>query len=193
VTHTSESPGISREDARTLMESRLAEDNLRKHSLASEAIMRELAERLGHDPDVWGIAGLLNDIDFPETRNTPERHALVAAEILREKGVSDEIIEAIKAHNAEALGISREGPLQVALTAAETITGMVVATTLVYPDKKIASVKPKSITKRMKQKEFARAVNRDHIRLCEEIGIPLDEFAALSLKAMGSISDELGL
>jgi len=175
------------------MESRLVEDNLRKHSLATEAIMRVLAKRLGHDPDVWGIAGLLHDIDFPETREIPERHALVTADILKEKGVSSEIIEAIKAHNAEALGIPREGAIAIALTAAETITGLVIATTLVYPDKKIASVKPKSITKRMKQKEFARAVNRDHIRLCEEIGLPLDEFAALSLEAMGSISGELGL
>jgi putative nucleotidyltransferase with HDIG domain len=193
VAFTSESPGITREEARALMESRLVEDNLRKHSLATEVIMRALAQRLRHDPDVWGMAGLLHDIDFPETRDTPERHALVAAEMLREKGVSNEIIEAVKAHNAEALGLPREGPLAIALTAAETITGMVIATTLVYPDKKIASVKPKSITKRMKQKEFARAVNRDHIRLCEELGIPLEEFAAISLEAMGSISNELGL
>jgi len=193
VGNASESAGITREEALKLMESRLVEDNLRKHSLATEAIMRALAQRLGHDPEVWGMAGLLHDIDFPETRDAPERHALAAAEMLREKGVSDEIIEAIKAHNAEALGIPREGPLAVALTAAETITGMVVATTLVYPDKKIAGVKPKSITKRMKQKEFARAINRDHIRLCEEIGVPLDEFAALSLEAMGTISGKLGL
>lgn len=193
MTHTSESPGITREEARKFMESRLQEDNLRKHSLATEAIMRAVAQRLGHDPEEWGMAGLLHDIDFPETRDTPQRHALVAGQMLRDKGVSQEIIQAIEAHNAEALGIPREGPLAIALTAAETITGMVIATALVYPDKKLASVKPSSITKRMKQKEFARAVSREHILLCEKIGMPLEEFAALSLEAMRGISDELGL
>ncbi len=83
--------------------------------------------------------------------------------------------------------------MDIALTCAECITGMVVATTLVYPDKKIASVKSTSILKRMKQKEFARNVNREHIRKCEQLNIPLEEFAELSLKAMGTISDELGL
>ena len=84
-------------------------------------------------------------------------------------------------------------PIHFALTAAETITGMIVATTLVYPDKKLASVKPKSVKKRMKAKEFARAVNRDHIRLCEEIQIGLDDFVVISLQAMNGISDQLGL
>jgi predicted hydrolase (HD superfamily) len=107
--------------------------------------------------------------------------------------VNQEIIDAIKAHNAEALGIQRKTELDIALTCAECITGMVVATTLVYPDKKIASVKPTSIVKRMKQKEFARNVNREHIRKCEQLNIPLEEFAELSLKAMGTISNELGL
>jgi predicted hydrolase (HD superfamily) len=83
--------------------------------------------------------------------------------------------------------------VDIAITCSECITGMVVATALVYPDKKISSVKPSSITKRMKQKEFARSVNRDHIRKCEDLKVSLDEFAELSLKAMGKINDKLGL
>lgn len=185
--------GISRDDALTLMEQYLEADNIRKHCLASEAIMRSLAPRFDADPEMWGIVGLLHDLDYNETRNTMDRHTLVTEEILSERGVDHEIIDAVKHHNAENLGLTRSKPIHFALTAAETITGMIVATTLVYPDKKLASVKPKSVKKRMKAKEFARAVNRDHIRLCEEIQIGLDDFVVISLQAMNEISDELGL
>ncbi|MES0396943.1 MAG: hydrolase, partial [Syntrophobacteria bacterium] len=96
-------------------------------------------------------------------------------------------------HNAEALGVERKSTFDFALTCAESITGLVIATALVYPDKRLASVKPKSILKRMKKKDFARRVNRDQIRLCEEIGVPLADFAELSLRAMQGISEELDL
>jgi uncharacterized protein len=185
--------GISREEAVKLMERYLQGESLRKHCYATEAVMRAMAERLGYDSETWGIAGLLHDLDYEETKDQPSRHGLITAEILRAKGIQVEVIEAIKAHNAEALGIERKSDLDVALTCSECVTGMVVATALVYPDKKIASVKPSSIVKRLKQKEFARNVNRDHIRKCEEIRVPLEEFAELSLKAMGKISDVLGL
>jgi putative nucleotidyltransferase with HDIG domain len=185
--------GISREEAMKLMEEYLQGDSLRKHCYATEAVMRAMAERLGYDPELWGIVGLLHDLDYEETKDRPAQHGLKTAEILRGRGVSGGVIEAIKAHNAETLGIERKTDLDIAITCSECITGMVVATTLVYPDKKIASVKPSSIIKRMKQKEFARNVNRDLIRKCEELHVSLEEFAQLSLKAMGKISDRLGL
>ncbi len=185
--------GIGREDAVELMEEYLQGDNLRKHCYATEAVMKAMAERLGYDPEFWGITGLLHDLDYEETKDQPSRHGLKTAEILQARGVSSEIIEAIKAHNAEALGIERKTDFDIALTCSECITGMVVATALVYPDKKISSVKPSSILKRMKQKEFARSVNRDLIRKCEDLHVPLEEFADLSLKAMAKISDKLGL
>ena len=175
------------------MKTHLEADNLRKHSLASEAIMRALARRLGHDEETWGLAGLLHDLDYAQTQDDPARHGLVTEKILQEKGVDVTIIQAIKAHNAEALGLTRQTPMDLALTCAETMTGMVVATALVYPDKKIRSVKPKSIVKRMKEKHFAKGVRREHIMLCEELGLPLAEFAALSLKAMAAIDKQLGL
>ena len=184
---------MDRSEAVALMEAHLEADNLRKHCLASEAIMRKLAQRLGHDPDKWGLAGLLHDLDYDQTKDTPERHGLVAADILREKGVDDDIIQAIMAHNAEMLGLERKTQFDLALTCAESITGMVVATALVYPDKKIKSVKPKSITKRMKEKAFARGARREHILLCEQLGFNISDFAALSLEAMGEIDKELGL
>jgi len=185
--------GITRNEALQLMKEYLKADNLQKHSLATEIIMRKIAQRRGENEELWGIAGLLHDLDFEETKDDMPNHTLKTQEILKKKGVSKEIIEAIKGHNAENLGYERDRPIDHALTCAECITGMVIATTLVYPDKKLASVKPKSILKRMKQKEFARSVNREYIKECEKIGIPLEEFAELSLNAMREISDELGL
>lgn len=185
--------GISNEEAHALMEELLEAEGMRKHCLASEAIMRALAPRFGADPEMWGLVGLLHDLDYNETRDHMERHTLVTEQILLEKGVDPQIAEAIKYHNSENLGLTRRDPIHLALTAAETITGMISATTLVYPDKKIASVAPKSVKKRMKAKEFARSVNRDHILLCEQIGISLDEFISISLRAMCEISDRLGL
>jgi putative nucleotidyltransferase with HDIG domain len=171
----------------------LPQANMQKHSLATEAIMRVLARRLGRDEYLWGIAGLLHDLDYNETRETMSRHGLVTEQILSGLNVAPEIVRAIKAHNADNLGFARSTEFEHALVCAECITGLIVATTLVYPDKKIAGVRSKSIVKRMKQKEFARSVNRDHIRECELIGIPLEEFAVLSLDAMVEIGTELGL
>lgn len=182
-----------REDALILVDQYLKLDNLKKHVFATEAIMRVLAKRLGKDQDLWGITGLLHDLDYEETKNHAQRHGLVTEQILRDKGINEAITEAIKAHNAEALNIERKTEMDYALTCAETITGLIVATTLVYPDKRIASVRPKSIRKRMKEKAFAQGVDRDLIRLCEKIGIPLDEFIEMSLKAMQEISPDLGL
>jgi putative nucleotidyltransferase with HDIG domain len=185
--------GISRERALELMQQYLPQDAMQKHCLATEAIMRALARRLGRNEHVWGVAGLLHDLDYNETRQSMSRHGLVTEQILTAHNVVPEIIQAIKAHNADNLGCSRTTEFDHALVCAECITGLIVATTLVYPEKKIAGVKAASIIKRMKQKEFARSVNRDFIRECELIGIPLEEFAALSLSAMTQIAPELGL
>jgi len=184
---------MSREEALDLLRAYVHQENLIKHSLATEAIMRVVAERFGEDPDKWGIAGLLHDLDYEETFETAEQHGKKTAEILEEKGFPRDMIDAILAHNAEALGIERTTRFDFAITCSECITGLITATALVYPDKKLKSVKTKSITKRMKEKGFARSVNRDLIRLCEKIDIPLPEFAAVSLDAMRSIDGELGL
>ncbi len=184
---------MDRDQALALMEAHLEADHLRKHSLASEAIMRGLARRLGYDEEKWGVAGLLHDLDYDQTKDEPARHGLITAEILTEKGFDPDIVQAIKAHNAEALGLTRQTPFDIALTCAETMTGMVAATALVYPDKKVKSVKAKSIIKRMKEKQFARGVDRELIMLCENIGVPLADFAVLSLEAMVGIDEQLGL
>ncbi|KIX12177.1 HDIG domain-containing metalloprotein [Dethiosulfatarculus sandiegensis] len=182
-------------EARALMERHLLDASMRKHSLASGAVLRALARRLGKDEEKWAVAGVLHDLDYEKAGKDGQmdKHGLLTVEMLEPYGLSEDVLDAIKAHNAENLGVERKTDLDLALTCGETVTGLVVATALVYPDKKLASVKPKSITKRMKQTAFARSVNRDHIRLCEKLDIPLSEFADLALNAMREISDDLGL
>ena len=184
---------MDRDQALTLLREHVKAENLVKHCLATEAIMRALARKLGQDEDQWALAGLLHDVDFEQTSAAPDRHGLVSASILEKHGISPDIIDAVKAHNAEGLGLQRATDFHHALACAETITGLVVATALVYPDKKLASVKASSIKKRMKKKDFARNVNREIVMECEQIGLTLDEFAQLSLTAMQEISDDLGL
>ncbi len=162
------------------------------HCLASEAVMRALAKRFGENEEVWGIAGLLHDIDVEWTEADPKRHSLEGAEMLKEHGLPDEAIDAIRMHNEMATGMDRTTRFQHALAAGETITGLIFATALVYPDRKIASIKPKSVVKRMKEKLFAASVNRDTIMECEMIGIPINEFAELSIETLKPIAEELG-
>jgi len=185
--------GIDRKQALELVESNISNPNLVKHCLASEAVMRSLARRLDADEEKWALAGLLHDLDVEATRGEPTRHGKETVRILDGLGVDAEIVDAIRLHNEEATQERRSKPFHHALAAGETITGLIIATTLVYPDRKLASVKPKSIVKRMKEKAFAASVNRDTIRECEKLGIPLAEFAELALKAMQEIHGVLGL
>ena len=182
-----------RERALALLRRYVTNDVLIKHCLASEAIMRAAAVRLGEDPERWGLAGLLHDLDFEETKDSPSEHTSKAAAILTGEGLVEDIVQAIREHNAEGLGIARQSRMGIGLTAAETVTGLIVATALVQPDKRLASVKASSVRKRMKEKAFARNVSRERIVECEKIGLPLEEFLALSVEAMQRISCDLGL
>ena len=184
---------LTRDKALTRLREHVKSEKTVVHCLASEAVMRALAGRLGEDPDRWGLTGLLHDIDVEVTGADPKVHALKAAELLEDFELDEEMLDAIRMHNDEATGIPRSTRFQHALAAGETITGLIYATTLVYPDKKIESVKYKSVRKRMKEKAFAASVNRDHILECEKIGIGLDEFIQLSVDAMRGISDDIGL
>lgn len=185
--------GASAADLERLFAEKVTQENLRKHCIATEAIMRRLAQRLGENEELWGWAGRLHDLDFEETKDEPARHGRESAAWLTALGASPDMVRAIQVHNAEALGLERETKLDYALTCAETITGLIVATALVQPDKKLASVKAKSVRKRMKEPAFARNVRREHILLCEHIGLDLEEFISLSLEAMQGIADRLGL
>ena len=187
------SAGISRDKALSLLNEHIKNPNMIKHCLASEAVLGALAEHLGEDREKWSMAGLLHDLDIEITNADLSIHGRETVRILREIGVDPEIIEAIGLHNEKSAGERRSRRFHHALAAGETITGLIIATTLVYPDKKLAAVKPKSVLKRMKEKAFAASVDRDIIRECEEIPIPLSEFAVISLEAMRSVHTELGL
>jgi putative nucleotidyltransferase with HDIG domain len=178
---------IPRQQAIDLLRQHINNERMIFHSLASEAVMRALARRLGRDEEKWGLAGLLHDLDVEITNADPCVHGLETARMLAEMGIDQDIIEAIKLHNEMAAKEPRATEFHHALAAGETITGLIVATSLVYPDKKISSVKPKSVVKRMKEKAFAASVKRENIMECELIGIPLEEFAELSINAMAAM------
>lgn len=185
---------MNRSRALELLNQHIKNENMIKHCLASEAVLKALAKELGEDEDKWGLAGLLHDLDVEITDADLNIHTRETVRILTDEGVDREIIEAVRLHNEQPYpGEKRSTKLQYALAAGETITGLIIATALVYPDKKLSSVKVKSITKRMKEKAFARTVNRDTITECERIGLDLDRFADISLKAMQGIAGELGL
>lgn len=185
--------GIERDEALLLLREHISNENMINHCLASEAVLRAMARKLGHDEEKWGLAGLLHDLDAEEEPDLSV-HTRKAAEILQEKGVDAEIIDAIRLHNLAAHpGEARTTPLQISLAAGETITGLVIAAALVRPEKKLAPVKAKSVTKRYKEKAFARGANREIIAECEQVGVPLAEFCALSLTAMQEIAEDIGL
>jgi len=183
---------IGREEALQLLQEKIQNINTQRHMLATEAIMQALAKKLDQDQETWGLCGLLHDIDLEQVGGDMQKHAAVAAEWLQEK-LPEEAVQAIRAHNGENLGIERETELEHALAAAETLTGLVVAATLVLPSKKLTDLKVKSVTKRMKEPRFAASVCRDTIRECEKINMELSEFVELGIGAMRNISTELGL
>jgi len=181
---------MDRQEAHDLVFRMVTEPNLRNHMLCTEAVMRALARRFDEDPDYWGLAGLVHDLDYDETVNDFPRHGYVSSEILREKGVSEEILDAVVAHAGHR---ERVTLLDKALYCADPVTGLVVAAALIRPEKKLELVKLKSLKKRFKEKQFAKGADRDQIRSCEELGIELEQFLELSLEAMKSIADQIGL
>lgn len=183
---------MQREKALDLLKKYLKNDNLIKHSLAVEAIMIGLAERLGEDAEKYGLAGLLHDIDYDMTVDDIERHSLLGAEILEKEGIEADIIYAVKVHN-EIHGLARNSLLDKALYAADPTSGFITAAALVRPDKKIAEVKLKSLKKRFKEKAFAKGASREQMATCAELGLGLDEFLTICLGSMQKVADELGL
>ncbi|MBU0488759.1 MAG: HDIG domain-containing protein [Bacteroidetes bacterium] len=186
------SAGITRNKALAMLRDFVQNERMIWHCLASEAVLKALARKLNQDEEKWGIAGLLHDLDVEITNADPKIHGLETAKILSNEGVAKEIIDAIRLHNEEATNEPRSEMLHHALAAGETITGLIIATALVYPDKNIASVKPKSVVKRMKEKAFAASVKRETILECERIGIPIEEFASIAVRSMQEISDQIG-
>jgi lysyl-tRNA synthetase class 2 len=184
---------ITREEAMRLFRANVTTEYLTKHCLASAAVMEAVAERFGKNRDAFWCIGLLHDLDFDRIKE-PDRHTRETVRLLREAGVRNEaVLKAVLAHNAEGLkDVERTAWLDYALSCSETITGLILATSLIMPDRKLASVEAASVLKRMKKKDFARQVSREAIQQCEKIGLPLEEFAALALAAMQRIAPQLG-
>lgn len=186
-------PGITYSDALRLMLEHVQDENLRRHNRATGIIMKALAQRLGAEsPENWEIAGVLHDVDY-EKAPEMDRHSLVGAQMLQELGVHQLIVDAVREHNYHHK-IEPKTALSKAMQSLEQITGLISASAFVQPDKKLASVKLSSLKKKMKDKGFARGVDRTMLLQCEQLtGIPFDEAAELCLRAMQERADELGL
>jgi len=181
-----------REEVLDSIRANVENENMVKHMLATEAIMRALARRFGEDEEEWGLTGLLHDIDVELTEGDMNTHSKLGADLARELGVSEEMAHAILCHN-ETHGISPETRLDKALFCTDPLTGLIIAATLVRPDKKLAGLEAKSVKKRFTEKSFAAGTNRQHISKCSEIGLELGEFIELGVEAMKGIAADLGL
>lgn len=183
---------MNREAAWSLLCEYTQSESLRKHMLAVEACMRAYASKYGEDPDKWGVTGLLHDFDY-EKYPTPEEHPFVGNKILEEKGCPEDVRRAILSH-ADYSGVKRESNMEKALYACDELSGFITATALVKPSKSLAEVDAKSIRKKMKDKAFARSVNRgDIINGAADMGVDLDAHIGFCIEAMKQIAGELGL
>lgn len=174
------------------LKEKLPSVNLQRHCLAVEAIMQELARHFGENAELWGLAGLMHDVDYETVQEDLARHSLVGAQWLEEWGFPAEVVKAVRVHN-EAHGELAHTRMEHALIFADAISGLVVSAALVVPSKKLADLKAESVLKRFRQKDFARGVNREEILRCETQGISLEEFVQLSLKALRGIAPDLSL
>jgi putative nucleotidyltransferase with HDIG domain len=167
-------------------------ESLRKHALAVEACMRAYAKKLGGDEELWGVVGLLHDFDYDKYPSL-EDHPYRGNEILKERGWSDEIRKAIMSH-AEYTGVSRDTPMEKTLFACDELAGFITACALVKPGKSLAEVEASSVRKKMKDKAFARSVNRnDIVNGAAALGAELEPHIAFCIEAMRRIAAELGL
>jgi len=183
---------LTRVDAWRLIEDHVESVNTRRHMLACEAIMRAVGDRLGEDAELWALAGLVHDLDVEATADDATRHGVEGAEALGAAGAPEAVTRAVAAHN-EMTGVAAESRMEIALVAADQLSGLITAATLVRPDRSLASVKLKSLKKRYRETAFARGVDRASIARCEELGLSLDEFMATGLAAMQGVADDLGL
>jgi putative nucleotidyltransferase with HDIG domain len=182
---------MNRDQALAAVKAKISNQNLIKHMLATEAVMRALAERFGQNVEDWGLAGLLHDIDLDECQGDMSVHGRLSADMARAKGVPETVCHAIICHAMQ--GEPCVTMMDKGLFCADPVTGLITAGALIRPEKKLPVVEAKSILKRFKEKSFAAGASRDQIAKCADIGLTLEEFITLSLKAMQVISDDLGL
>lgn len=186
---------MNREEAWSIVQEYTQSDSLRRHMLSVEVAMRAYAERFNEDSELWGVVGLLHDFDYERYPDVAlEGHPVIGSKILREKGVSEEIIQAILSHAEEITGVQPTSTMEKTLVAVDELTGFIVAVALVRPSKSILDVTVKSVKKKWKDKTFASPVNRAEIaHASEALGIELDEHIQVVLSAMQKDAELLGL
>ena len=183
---------MNRDDALKLLQEFTKSESLLKHAYSVEQAMKAYAEKFGEDVEKWQITGLLHDFDY-EKFPTEEEHPYKGAEILKEKGYPEDVINAILGH-ADYTGIKRETLMAKTLFAVDELSGFLLACAYVRPDKSIANVKVKSVKKKLKDKAFARAVNRDDIKKgIEELDVDMDEHIQFVINALSEINEVLGV
>lgn len=181
---------MNRDEALSLLQQHLKNKNLVKHSLAVEACMRALAERLNQNVEKWGLAGILHDLDYEITEKSPELHTKETVKILEDKGVEQEIIRTIQAHAGQ---VECKNAMEWSIFAIDPLTGLIIAATLMHPSKKLSEIDLGFVERRYKEKSFARGARREDIEQIKNIGLDLDEFIGICIGAMQGISAELGL
>lgn len=183
---------IHRSEALQLLSNYLENPKLRYHSFAVEAIMKNTAAWLDKDQQLWGLVGLVHDLDYEYTQQNPQTHGLVTAEIL-DGLLPDKAINAIKAHNYVHTDTIPTSSLDKALLASDALSGLIIATALVMPQKKLAEVTVESLKKKFTDSSFAKGCSRRRIMLCEDIGISRDDFLQLGLDSLQQVASTIGL
>lgn len=183
---------MKRDQALAMLKKNLKNKNLVKHCLAVEAVMVRLAKHFGEDEEKWALAGLLHDIDYEFTKDEPQKHSLLGADMLAEAGLPEDVVYAVKVHN-EMHGLPRNSLMDKALYATDPLTGLITAAALIRPEKSLLAVDVHSLKKRYGEKAFARGANRETIAACSELGLNLEQFMELGLQAMQGIASDLGL
>jgi putative nucleotidyltransferase with HDIG domain len=181
---------ITREEAIELVKQHVENENLVNHMIAVGSIMRGLAKEFKKDPHLWEVVGILHDIDYETFGDDFSSHGAKSAEMVKDL-LPVEGIKAIQSHNP-LTGYEPESRFEIALLAADAISGMIVANALVRP-KNLEGMKPSSVRRRMKDSSFAKQINRENIMMCEEIGLPFNDFARISIKSMQDVAEEIGL
>ena len=177
-------PIPSRDEALSLLHAQIQGEYSRLHSVAAEKVLRALARRLGQDEELWGIAGLLHDLDLEVVGTDMTRHGRTTVEMLKPLDLPPEVLNAILAHNGDCLGVPCRTPLDFALTAGESVTGLVFSMARVLPSKSLGDVKASSIKKRIRETRFAEKVSRERVGQFAGLGLGEDEFLSLAVEAM---------
>ena len=181
---------MKREEALELVQKHLKNKNLVKHCLAVEACMRAAAAKLGRDPESWGLAGLVHDLDYEITEKSPDLHTTETVKILTELNLDPAVIHAVQAHASK---VPCENAMDWTIYSVDPLTGLIIAATLMHPEKKLKAIDLEFVKRRYKEKGFARGARREEIEQCKNIPLALDEFISISVAAMQGIDKDLGL